>query len=297
MTVNADKSVSLHIEVATNEAEVKRTANVTITTKSAEKGDRVTFREISVEQDLRLPVPFIVVDDADKTVTFTGKAGDKTIIVSANREVEATSSEPWCTPTMTVNADQSVSLRIEVTKNEDNTQRTAEVTIVTQPAKTGDETTSLVISVEQDVAPQDLEKDKWTIAACNNSWSALPVDRILDGNAATIWHTDPALNFTTDPIVAVIDFSKPLKISGILFSNATDAAPDLRDNTPKHVKFEASDDQVTWTEILDLEVPRIYTEQTLPCDRVSTGQYLRLTIYTGWNAAGTWTYLGDLSIY
>ncbi|MDR1865330.1 MAG: hypothetical protein LBR08_07135 [Bacteroidales bacterium] len=80
------------------------------------------------EKTAPLPDPSVTVAEADKSVTFTNEAGERTVVVSANREVWAAASETWCTPATTLNADKSVNLLIAVSKNETSAKRTATVT-------------------------------------------------------------------------------------------------------------------------------------------------------------------------
>jgi hypothetical protein len=112
------------------------------------------------EKEEILPDPSMTMAEEDKSLTFANEAGEKTITLNVNREVEAVSSEIWCTPTVTSSADKSISLRITVTKNE-ATKRTAIVTLTTKPAETDDKTTSVAISVEQDAV--DEPKITWLI--------------------------------------------------------------------------------------------------------------------------------------
>lgn len=287
--VNADKSVSLHIAVLAHTTYPVRTATIAITTKTIDADDKTTSLLISVEQDL--PDPIITVAEADKIQSFMSDVEAKTITVSANREVWVAASEKWCTPTLTANSNVSSSLHIAVDQNSLPTKRTAFVTITTKPAKTDDKTTSAVISVEQEPSGvQIIDKSVWTIESYSSFWvGTLEPEKTIDGNPGTFWHTDPGQPM---PQWFIVNFSKPFKISGILLTNSANGT-----EVPKHVTFEASNDLVSWTTILEIdELPKVLTEQRLPCDNIIKGQYLRFTVHNTWSG-GTWTYLSEISIY
>jgi hypothetical protein len=101
-----------------------------------------------------LPTPYIEFAAAeDANVIFTGgEAADKTVTLKANREVEATPSADWVTPTVTVNADKTVSLKISVKQSNATKKRTATISVTTKPAEEGDKTaTPITISLSQGV--------------------------------------------------------------------------------------------------------------------------------------------------
>jgi hypothetical protein len=88
----------------------------------------------------------------DANLIFTGDAGEQTVALSANREVAATASESWVTPTVTVNADQSVSLKVAVSQSTATKRRTATIALTTKLAEEGDQAASPVtINLEQGV--------------------------------------------------------------------------------------------------------------------------------------------------
>jgi hypothetical protein len=142
-------------------------------------------------------------------------------------------------------------------------------------------------------AEQDIEKHNWTIVDSYADWNAdWPASRAIDGNPNTTWHTHLVGDY---PYWFIVDFNRPLKISGILFQNRLDDPGAT--NYPKHVKWEASDDLQSWRTILELdELPAEKTEQSLPCTNVVSARYLKLSIYNGWTEA-PYTYVGEMSIY
>jgi hypothetical protein len=150
-----------------------------------------------------------------------------------------------------------------------------------------------IYSGDAPAAEPDIEKRNWTIVDSYNDWSAgFAASKAIDGDPSSTWHTDPTIN--NYPYWFIVDFHKTLKISGILFLNRQ---PDGHADLPKHIIFEASNDQVTWTKIFEInELPKLFTEQVLPCSQIVSARYLRLSIYNCWSG-GPWTYVGEISIY
>jgi hypothetical protein len=88
----------------------------------------------------------------DASLIFKGgEAADRTVMLSANREVEATPSESWVTATVTANGDRAVSVKITVAQSAATKKRTATITLTTKPAEEGDRTEFITINLEQGV--------------------------------------------------------------------------------------------------------------------------------------------------
>jgi hypothetical protein len=93
--------------------------------------------------------PFVEIADADKSLVFTNAAGEKTFIVKTNRSIDVVSTESvWCMPTVMVNADKSVSVKIAVPRNVYLDKRNAKLILTTK--NTSDAAPATVeIEVEQ----------------------------------------------------------------------------------------------------------------------------------------------------
>ncbi|KAA6348001.1 hypothetical protein EZS27_004538 [termite gut metagenome] len=141
---------------------------------------------------------------------------------------------------------------------------------------------------------QDIEKNKWTIDSHHDTWSVgYEPEKAIDGDPNTPWHTGLGGAY---PYWFIIDFHKTLKVSGIIFQNRLPANVDVK-NFPLRVKWELSEDKVTWQTILeDNALSNTLDEQQLPCTTVLSGQYLKFSVYEGWIGA-PYTYVGEMSIY
>jgi hypothetical protein len=95
---------------------------------------------------------YVEVNSADLALLFTGEAGEKTIAVLANREVEASLSVNWATATITVNEDKSISLKVAVQKSDATKKRTGTITLTTKLADATDKAAAPTeIKIEQAV--------------------------------------------------------------------------------------------------------------------------------------------------
>jgi hypothetical protein len=147
---------------------------------------------------------------------------------------------------------------------------------------------------EKPEGEQDIEKHKWTIVESQNDWrDDVSARYAIDGDPMTPWHTHPEIN--NYPYWFTVDFHNTLKISGIIFWNRME--DEYATNFPKHVKWEASDDLLNWTTILEIdELPAVKMEQDLPCTVIVNARYLRFMVYNGWTGQ-FWTFVGEMSIY
>jgi hypothetical protein len=105
------------------------------------------------EEKVPLPTAFLELNAAtDASLIFNGGAGEVTISLNVNREVEATASADWVTPTVTAGAGNTATLKITVAQSNAAKRRTATVTLATKLAEEGDRAaTPLTIALEQGV--------------------------------------------------------------------------------------------------------------------------------------------------
>jgi hypothetical protein len=105
------------------------------------------------EEKTPLPTAFLELNTAtDANLIFNGEAGEVTVSLNVNREVEATASADWVTPTVTAGAGSTATLKITVAQSNAAKRRTATVTLATKLAEEGDKAaTPLTIALEQGV--------------------------------------------------------------------------------------------------------------------------------------------------
>jgi hypothetical protein len=136
--------------------------------------------------------------------------------------------------------------------------------------------------------------DGWSVSDyTGDQHGDMSPDRAIDGNPMSTWHTNASLNF---PYYIVIDFGKALQIDGIVFQNRLD---DLSGGTnwPKKVKWEASNDNSSWTTILELdEMTNTKDELWLECSKPASARYLKFNMYSGWRDQ-PYGYIGEMGVF
>jgi hypothetical protein len=120
-------------------------------------------------------------------------------------------------------------------------------------------------------------------------------EKAIDGDPMTTWHTK-AWAGQDYPHHLTVDFGHEQQIDGIVFQNRLDD-PGASNGWPKSVKWSASNDNSTWTELLSIaELTRTGTEMWLPCTTTMSAQYLRLDMYSGWDWM-QYAFVGDMTVY
>jgi hypothetical protein len=146
----------------------------------------------------------------------------------------------------------------------------------------------------EEIWDEDIAKDKWTVAGFSSEWQnnihdIYKVDKALDGNINTYWHTD----LTGLPQWFSIDMHGNKQISGFTLTIRQDDA----DSHPKSVLFEVSKNNVKWkTALLVPELPKILTTQTLSLEQPVVARYFKVTVLSVWST-NPYTYIAELSAF
>ena len=139
----------------------------------------------------------------------------------------------------------------------------------------------------------DWEKEKWQIVGLSSEWGeGSRVALIFDGNKDTNWHSTPGQAM---PQWFIVDMMKQRPaIKGFKIWNRQND----HGQEPKHVVFSVSDDNATWTEVLDLqEMSNAYTSELDYKTTTSVaGRYLKVEVLTNWGGA-PYTYFGEITPY
>jgi hypothetical protein len=144
----------------------------------------------------------------------------------------------------------------------------------------------------------DWEKNTWTIIDFKSQWndSGWAVKNIFDGNKDTCWHSEPFDGTKNGmPQWFIVDMQKVRPaIKGFLIWNRQND----HGMEPKHVLFSISDDNVTYTPVLDLEeMSSDYTKElNYKTTSPKSGRYLKVEVLTNWGG-GDWTYFGEITTY
>ena len=126
-----------------------------------------------------------------------------------------------------------------------------------------------------------------------NDWA---VSKIFDGDKGSTWHSDPFNEEINGmPQWFTVDMKKMRPaIKGFLIWQRQDD----HGMEPKHVVFSVSDDNETWTQVL--EVMEMSNDHTTELDYATTsptpGRYLKVEVKAIWGT-NPWTYFGEISTY
>lgn len=143
----------------------------------------------------------------------------------------------------------------------------------------------------------DWEKNTWEVIAYRSQWNAdWGVHKIFDGDKNTSWHSDP---FNAEikgmPQWFVVDMKK---VRPIIWGFLIWQRQDDHGMEPKHVVFSVSEDNVTWTQVL--EVTEMSNDYTVELDYKTTnptpGRYLKVEVKAIWGP-NAWTYFGEITPY
>lgn len=143
----------------------------------------------------------------------------------------------------------------------------------------------------------DWEKNTWEVIAYRSQWNEdWGVHKIFDGDKNTTWHSDP---FNSEingmPQWFVVDMKKvrPIIRGFLIWQRQDDHGME-----PKHVVFSVSEDNVTWTQVL--EVTEMSNDYTVELDYKTTnptpGRYLKVEVKAIWGP-NAWTYFGEITPY
>ena len=143
----------------------------------------------------------------------------------------------------------------------------------------------------------DWEKNTWEVIAYRSQWNAdWGVHKIFDGDKNTTWHSDPFnAEINGMPQWFVVDMKK---VRPIIWGFLIWQRQDDHGMEPKHVVFSVSEDNVTWTQVL--EVTEMSNDYTVELDYKTTnptpGRYLKVEVKAIWGP-NAWTYFGEITPY
>lgn len=148
-----------------------------------------------------------------------------------------------------------------------------------------------------EIPAYDWEKNTWEVIDFRSQWgNDWAVSKIFDGNKGSTWHSDPFNEEINGmPQWFIVDMKKMRPaIKGFLIWQRQDD----HGMEPKHVVFSVSDDNETWTQVL--EVKEMSNDYTVELDYATTnptpGRYLKVEVKAIWGT-NPWTYFGEISAY
>lgn len=150
---------------------------------------------------------------------------------------------------------------------------------------------------EKPTGEYDWEKSTWEITDYKSQWNdGSAVWMIFDGNKDTYWHSEPFDESKNGmPQWFIVDMKKTRPaIKGFLIWNRQND----HGMEPKNVVFSVSDDDATWTPVLELEEMSNDWSKELnyKTTNPTSGRYLKVEVKTNWGG-GAWTYFAEITPY
>lgn len=151
--------------------------------------------------------------------------------------------------------------------------------------------------IENLTPPNLWGKNEWKVIALSSEWNAgNAAQLIFDSKKNTYWHSEP---FDTSkngmPQWFIVDMQKERPpFNGFKIWNRQDD----HGLEPKNIRFSVSNNQTTWTPILELtEMSKQWqTELDYATASKVGGRYLKVEVLSNWSG-GNWTYIAEITPY
>ena len=132
-------------------------------------------------------------------------------------------------------------------------------------------------------------KSNWIIAGVSSEETGNGAANIIDNNISTSWHSETGSSF---PHWISVDMGSSKLIDGFYYVNDQSGA-----KAAKKLKFEVSDDNTTWINVLESDVADSYLRQRLTLDKTITARYFKVTVLSSWDVTATKTQIGEIDAY
>jgi hypothetical protein len=142
-----------------------------------------------------------------------------------------------------------------------------------------------------DVTPDaTFDKQSWTVTA-SNVWQDYAIEKVLDDDIFSFWHSDPALGL---PISFVVDMKGNKLVNGFYFINQQNNYP----ATPKVVTIETSRDNATWTAVYSTDnLSTAKTTLMLDLQQPTIARYFKVTITATHDESASYSYVAEIGAY
>ncbi len=144
----------------------------------------------------------------------------------------------------------------------------------------------------------NFEKNKWTIAGSSDEepggdgkWAL--ASYIIDNNVATFWHSQIVASYAKMPHWITVDMQSEKKFNGFYFIQTQEAG---EQGLAKGFRFEVSDNNSTWTKVMEGEFTRSRYKQTFTFAEPVVARYFKITILSGYNDA-FWSQIAEIDLF
>lgn len=198
----------------------------------------------------------------------------------------------WVVFTNTAGTKDSVSIEntlntIQV--NNIDTSKTAYYYSAYKPAaEVIDEFQSASVDLK-DALMLNFTKQDWIIAGMSGSEEGKGAEFIIDNDAGTSWHSTAGVPF---PQWVSVDMGTLKLVDGFYYLNHQGNG-----NFAKKIRFEVSNDNTNWTQVLETDVSTSYLRQRLPLSQSVKARYFKVTVIDSWNPTATKTQFAEIDVF
>jgi len=150
----------------------------------------------------------------------------------------------------------------------------------------------------RNAAMLNFEKDVWTIAGFSDQepggdgkWAL--ASYIIDNKVATFWHSQIVDSYAQMPHWITVDMQSEKKFNGFCFIQTQEAG---EQGLAKKFRFEVSDNNSTWTKVMEGEFTTSRYKQTFTFAEPVVGRYFKITILSGYNDA-FWSQIAEIDLF
>ncbi|RYY21806.1 MAG: DUF5013 domain-containing protein, partial [Chitinophagaceae bacterium] len=136
----------------------------------------------------------------------------------------------------------------------------------------------------------EFKKSGWTIVESSGEEAAHGASNLIDNNSTTAWHSQAGVG---TPQWVTIDMESPKYIDGFYYINH----PTNNGGGPKSVKFEVSQDNVSWVTVLQTDVSESYFRQRLPLVETTIARFVKVSVVDTKSATATQTQMVEIDAY
>ena len=132
-------------------------------------------------------------------------------------------------------------------------------------------------------------KGNWVITGVSSEEAGKGAANSIDNDSSTAWHSETGSSF---PHWISVDMGSSKLIDGFYYVNDQSGAKAVRE-----LRFEVSDDNTTWTNVLEADVADSYLRQRLPLGKTVTARYFKVTVLSSWDITATKAQIGEIDAY
>lgn len=144
----------------------------------------------------------------------------------------------------------------------------------------------------------NFEKNKWTIAGFSDQepggdgkWAL--ASYMIDNKIATFWHSEVVASNAQMPHWITVDMQSAKKFNGFHFIQTQETG---EQGLAKGFSFKVSDDNSTWTNVMEGEFTTSRYKQTFTFTRQVVARYFKITILNGYSNA-YWSQIAEVDLF